>query len=94
MTDGISAVGMAITQTRRAERPLVKSKGGSGLRCLALGMVGMTIVLDGNIVEVGGCWSGGIGSRGLNDSLNACLALVVSGSSSPSLKYAPESSPE
>ena len=77
VTDGISAVGMAITQTRRAERPLVKSKGGSGLRCLALGMVGMTIVLDGNIGEVGGCWSGGSGSRGLNDSLNVRMLFIV-----------------
>ena len=33
-------------------------------------LVGMTIVLDGNIVEVGGWWSGGGGIRELNDSLN------------------------
>lgn len=77
VTDGISEVDMAITQTRRAERPLVESKGGSGLRCLALGMVGMTIVLDGNIVEVGGWWSGGGGIRELNDSLNVRMLFEV-----------------
>ena len=37
----------------------------------------MTIVLDGNIVEVGGCWSGVSGSRGLNDSLNVRMLMEI-----------------
>ena len=38
----------------------------------------MTIVLDGNIVEVGGWWSGGGGIRELNDSLNVRLEKKMS----------------
>jgi hypothetical protein len=37
----------------------------------------MTIVLDGNIVEVGGWWSGGGGIRELNDSLNVRMLFEV-----------------